>query len=97
MKQTYYINPHVGDYVTPDGWNVGDLLKEGDSFQDSEFPGCQFRIPSIAGNLAVNVSVTGNPKYQAGGSWKSRCRIEFVGDGEPGTVAGGYIWTSAIK
>jgi hypothetical protein len=95
MKDKFYIEPMPGDYVTPDGWGFGEKLREDDGAKDSSFPGCQFRIPSRGGELAVNIKVTGNPVYD-GGRWKSRCRIEWVGDGEPSTFSGGAIWTDCV-
>ena len=94
MKEKHYIEPMVGDYVQPDGC-IGSNLSEDDGFKDSGFPGCQFRFPSIGGDLAVNIKVTGNPVWDTY-KWKSRCRIEFVGDCEPSSFRGGYIWTKSI-
>ena len=42
--------------------------------------------------LAVNIEVTGLPKWKSSlGCYASRCRIEFVGDGEPSTFTGATI------
>jgi len=83
----------AGSYIKPDGWNVGDNLAPADYFKDGSFPGCEYRLHSRGGNLAVNVRITGRPYPTSNYNlWKSRCRIEFVGDGEPSIFAGGYIW-----
>ena len=95
MREKYYIEPMPGDYVTPDGWNIGSNLMAGDGPEGS-WPGCGFRLPSSGGLLAVNVKVTGNP-YRDWEQWKSRCQITFVGDGEPDKVTGGYMWTREIR
>ena len=88
---TYY-QPEVGDYVHPDDWQFGELLKEDDGFKDASFPGCQFRLPSCGGDLAVNVVVTGRKVRCCSGSWGwVRVKIEFVGDGEASDFTGGWL------
>ena len=81
----------IGNYVVPDGWRIGELLKADDGFKDAEFPGCAFRLPSTGGELAVNIKTTGKPRWYAGG-WRSRIKIEFVGDGAPSSFNGGWIY-----
>ena len=86
------IIPETGDHVKPDGWEVGSNLLPSDGYSDSLFPGCDFRLPSIGGNLAVNIKVTGHRTYITDlGRVKVRCRIEFVGDGSPSTFAHGWL------
>jgi hypothetical protein len=72
-------DPKVGTYVKPDGWPVGSRLMRSDPYLESSFPGCQFRLPSKGGNLAVNLTPIG----------VGRVKIEFVGDGEESTYCGG--------
>lgn len=84
--------PRAGDYVVPDPWPCGGRLEQDHGYSDSEFPGCQFRLPSSWGRLAVNVSATGRPHYTIARTLRSRCRIEFVGDGQPSEFAGGWIY-----
>jgi len=79
--------PRVGDFVCPDGWDMGELLTADSGFSDESFPGCQFRLKGICADYAVNVVMTG--RIQRDGYY--RCRIEFVGDGEPSTFSGGRI------
>ena len=81
---------NVGDFVQPDGWSLGELLTEDDGFKDSSFPGCQFRLHSAGGELAVNVRVTGKERWDKGHNW-FRCEVEFVGDGEPSTKTRGWL------
>jgi hypothetical protein len=80
----------IGDYVKPDGWKNGELLEEDCGYKDSSFPGCQFRLPNSheGYKLAVNITVTGRKPNKDG---YHRCKIEFVGDGEPSTFCGGWI------
>ena len=92
--------PEVGDAVLPDNWNklgVWPRLEASDGCSDDLFPGCEFRLPSV--NLedvryAVNVTVTGDVRSSTHGhiGWQSRCRIEFVGDGEPSSFYSGWIF-----
>ena len=89
-------DPQVGDFLKPDGWQIGSQLEQDNGFSDSSFPGCQFRLPSGQWpnyHLAVNVTVTGG-KHAIDGMHtrtRSRCKIEFVGDGEPSTFTAGWI------
>lgn len=81
--------PRVGDYVKPDQWVMGDKLTFSDGFSDGSFPGCDFRLMSHLGyNLAVNIIITGRTVRSNG---KVRCKIEFVGDGEPSVFTRGWI------
>jgi hypothetical protein len=94
IKMDKYI-PKVGDYIKPDGWKIGEKLLTDDGYKDSSFPGCQFRLPAHDYRLAVNIKVTGKAYWTrtySGPSFKSRVRIEFVGDGEPSSFCGGYIY-----
>lgn len=95
----YYIEPKAGDRIQADGWSLPELIFDDDitpGYKDSEWPGCQFRYESYRSgwHIAINVRVTGGPKWN-GRCWKSRCKIEFVGDGEPSTFSGGYLFTDS--
>ena len=81
---------NVGDYLVPDGWEsrIGENLVESDGYSDSSFPGCQFRLPCQDCMVAVNVMVTGRKPDRDG---FYRCKIEWVGDGEPSTFSGGKV------
>ena len=82
----------IGDYVKPDGWNIGERLTGDDGYSDSNFPGCQFRLQSShEPNLAVNIKVTGRKVHYNWTSDKVRCQIEFVGDGGPSVFSGGWL------
>jgi len=89
------ITAQVGDFVEPDEWRIGETLDKADDFSDGSFPGCQFRMHSYTADadLAVNIKVTGKPHLHGYDRYKSHCKIEFVGDGEPSTFAGGWIYT----
>jgi len=66
----------------------GNKLERTDEGPVGEFPGCQFRLTSPnhpESSLAVNVHVTGRDRRDSSGQRRCRCRIEFVGDGEPST------------
>ena len=89
--------PRVGEWVEPDNWNFGASLNPGDPYVDSGFPGCQFRVELSRTNidLAVNLKVTGNPHftyYNKEAHYRSRVRIEFVGDCEPSEFTGGWLY-----
>jgi len=91
-KAPKYI-PQAGDFVQPDAWNDGEKLESDDGYRDSSFPGCQFRIPAHGYKLAVNIHVTGRPQRKNYiRLYRSRCKIEWVQDGEPSTFSGGYIY-----
>jgi len=98
--------PAAGDYLKPDGWNIGQTLDAGDEALCG-WAGCQFRVK--AGwvpdptedqphrwtnlyHLAVNVTITGRVEHEEG----YRCRVEFVGDDtEESTFSGGWVKLSA--
>jgi hypothetical protein len=97
MKHT----PQEGDHLEPDGWpaNAGEKLRPDNTTPDSEFPGCQWRVRGAAWtakpiDIAVNVTVTGKPHFVRGPglAWRSRVQIEYVGDGEPSTFDGGWLY-----
>ena len=85
--------PAVGSYIKPDGWPMGSVLAQGDSFSP-------FRLPINSGgpikSLAVRIEVTGRTIQRHAGSYHVRVRIIFVGDCEPDTVTFGtmivYPW-----
>ncbi len=85
--------PKAGDTVRGDNWSWTYKLAEDDDFKDSSFPGCKFRVLDFHDgiDLAVNIKVTGMQKWN-GFTWQSRCKIEFVGDGEPSTFTGGLLY-----
>ena len=87
----------LGLYVEPDGWQLGERLRESDHYSDSSFPGCQYRLP--AGNdyhLAVNISFSGRKSHwcSISDNYRTRVKIEFVGDCEPSTFSHGWIYSS---
>ena len=85
--------PKIGDGIKGDMWKCGEKLIKDDGFKDADFPGCQFKyIHYVSGaQIAINIKVTGKPKFN-GFKYQSRCKIEFVGDGEPSTFSSGVIY-----
>ena len=89
-----------GDYLEPDGWPMGEnITADTDTYTDSGWPGCEFRIPAGNGTLSlgINIKTTGKPHFVPGyhnAKYRSRCRIEFVGDCEESTFTGGWIYHS---
>ena len=79
----------LDSYVVPENWRFGNRLIP------SDWDKAQFRLPTNSGgpitSLAVNVAVTGRTLQRRQGSLYVRCQIEFVGDGEPSTFAGGWM------
>ena len=85
----------VGDRVMGDEWTWHYELAGGGNLKDASFPGCQFRLKGDShdhmNNYAVNIKTTGFPKIGFY-NWKSRCKIEIVGDGEASTFVGGLLY-----
>ena len=86
--------PEIGEMIKADLWPFPEKLLEDDGFKDDGFPGCQFRYKNFCSGwlIAVNVKVTGKPHYNGLDRYKSRCKIEFVGDCQPSTFTGGWIF-----
>ena len=87
----------IGDYVDLDNDRCGENLLAGDDPVDESHSGSQFRFPlNNSGpikSVAVNVTVTGRRHYWVGnGRSRSRVKVEFVGDGEPSTFLGGWVY-----
>ena len=87
-----------GQYLHPDEWRIGEnITRDRSNFKDSSFPGCDYRIPAgypINYNLAINIAITGRKSHDVGyDRYKTRVKIEFVGDGEPSTFTSGWIYT----
>jgi len=85
-----------GEYVEPDGWRFGNRLERTDEGPVGEFPGCRFRLtPPVHEEVsfAVNVHVTGRDHWHGPSEcWRCRCRIEFVGEDEPSTFSGAWLY-----
>jgi len=86
-------------FLVPDGWQIGNTLRPSDGYSDISFPGCQYRLPTSNdyGNrymLAVNVSISGRKSHMVDfNRYKTRVKIEFVGDGEPSTFHRGFVYS----
>jgi len=88
------VSVSVGDFVKPDEWRFGEILRSDDGFSDSMFPGCQFRLPSSAYpdyQFAVNIRVTGKERFRHGSHGWFRCEIEFVGDCADSVFVRGWL------
>jgi len=89
----------LGATVKPDTWKKGTYghLVKGNSFKDESFPGCAYYLESglyTDQHYAVNIHITGRKSVQVDyDEWRTRVRIEFVGDGEPSKFVSGYIYT----
>jgi len=86
------------NYLEPDNWPIGENITKADSFSDSGFPGCQYRIPAgipeLGWELAINLTISGRMSHALDyGRYKTRVKIEFVGDCEPSTFSHGWIYT----
>lgn len=83
------VEPKVGSYLVPEQWRFGNRLKP------SSWDKAQFYLPTNSGGpvkeVAVNVTVTGRTLQRRTDSLYVRCKIEFVGDGEPSTFTGGWL------
>ena len=92
MKSTH--KPKAGDFLEPDGWAMGERLRDDDGYRDGSFPGCAFRVRTAGGDLAINVEPAGSDRFVSGPgpAFRCRCRVEFVGDGEPSAFAGGWLY-----
>ena len=79
-----------------DGWKFAEkLVKDEDTYTDSEWPGCDYRVmlPIIQVTIGVNVKITGRVHHYVGWKrYKMRAKIEYVGDGEPSTFGGGWVF-----
>lgn len=82
--------PLSGRTLVVDSWpsHEGAILeREESTYTDSEWPGCKYR----AGRSGVNIEITGKRPVYFRGKWSVRVKVEFVGDGEPSTFAGGRV------
>ena len=94
MDTTVKQEAKAGDRIKGDEWNWPCPLVESDGYSDNSFPGCQFRLQDPEHNLdnyAVNIKVTGKPRWD-GWEYKSRCKLEVVGDGEPSIFFGAVLY-----
>jgi len=86
------VQSQIGDKIKGDNWPWMSELGPDNGYSDSSFPGCQFRVDMDHGiNRAVNIKTTGGPRWN-GYQYQSRCKIEFVGDGETSTFTGGLLY-----
>ncbi len=84
----------TGAYVKPDGWTMGNTLSPGDDFSPYRL---LVNSNGPIKSLAVRVDITGHRmRHTAAVGLAYRCRITFVGDGEPDVVTGGWISSNAV-
>jgi len=84
------ITSFEGCFVKPDGWRFGEKLIE------SDWKKAEYRLPTgdpIIKSLAVNIEITGRThRWDAPVSGPAmRCKVIFVGDGDPDIICGGWI------
>jgi hypothetical protein len=92
------VSAKVNSVVQLDSGRFERLL-EGDDYQDSGWDGCDFRYPNPIREwatkhaIACNVHITGRTFQDRMGDGRRwvRVKIEWVGDGEPNTYAGGWL------
>jgi hypothetical protein len=83
----------IGDGIQGDEWRCFENLEaETNPFTDSSWPGCQFRVPMKDMKIGVNIHLTGRKVFWTGYVWKTRVKIEVVGDGEPSTFFSGWLY-----
>jgi len=91
-----YYRPGVGTALEVNGGIPGRLLP-GDDFVDSGFPGCDFRWASMAGDIAINVTITGRTLRWRHSAFWIRARVEWVGDCEPSTFDKGWVLAASCE
>jgi hypothetical protein len=82
-------SPLPGDYLKPDGWNLGGSILHGDG-PSIHWDGCDFRIPSGDGlyRLAVGIRYTGKKLDRDG---NLRVQVIFWKEDEEDVVCGGIL------
>lgn len=96
MKTTMIEN--YGEVTVTEGTAVHlDTRRVAERLLPSDWEAAEFRFPCWAlgservKGVACNVTVTGRTfKVVQGQRWV-RCKVEFVGDGEPSTFVGGWV------
>ena len=82
-----------------DSWDTFELVKlDTDTYTDSDWRGCEYRIyTGFGGGVGVNVKLTGTKSYKGkyGDTYRTRCKVEFVGDGQPSRFHNGIVWSTA--
>ncbi len=88
MSNPQVKTPRPGDAVLLDTKKVSARL-----FPCDDWDAADFRIEGRITNVAVNVEVTGRRIRQVpGGGYGWRVKVTFVGDGEPDTTVGGWMY-----
>lgn len=81
-----------------DSWDTFETVEvDTDTYTDSDWEGCEYRISSgvAVKDVAVNVKLTGRKSFPHGNAYRTRCEVEFVGDGQPSTFYNGLVWSTA--
>ena len=84
--------------IHPDTWATWDFVApDNDTYIDSDWPGCDYRVTSgPSTDSGINIYVTGRTSRPTGsGTWQTRARIEFVGDGAPSEFVGGIVFSTS--
>ena len=81
-----------------DCWDTFETVEvDTDTYTDSDWDGCEYRISSgvAVKDVAVNVKLTGRKSFPHGNAYRTRCKVEFVGDGEPSRFHAGIVWSTS--
>ncbi len=90
--------PEEGMYLLADGWRFGELLQTDNGYKDASYPGCQWRVPMGNGMylVGINLTVTGKQHWVSStGQYRSRVKIEYVGDCEESVFDKGWLYTTS--
>lgn len=85
--------------VKLDGWKFPALFRvDCDTYTDHSWPGCDYRTEplTLTGiELGFNVTITGRKSHLiAFNRFKTRAKIEIVGDGEPSQFVSADIYSN---
>lgn len=85
--------PTAGSYVVLDGRSVGECLLPCDDWDEADFrwpnPIREWRESRAT---ACNVHITGRTFQFRCGARCARCRVEWIGDGEPSESSKGWLY-----
>jgi len=88
----YDMDIKPGQYIQPDQWYISQPLIEGDDFSPLRLLTGSGQNGGPIKSLAVRVDITGRTLQTHQGGRAVRVRITFLGDGEPDTHSGGWLF-----
>jgi hypothetical protein len=91
-NETITVTPEAGMFVQPDNWGGGNKLATCEEWDAADFRLDSWNYTDVS--FGVNIEITGRTIQWERTWWQRRVRvrIEFVGDGEPSTFSGGWLW-----